>query len=223
MNKDITKPEFLEPDENHDIYYGNLVFIKKRLTDWTESHPEWKQFRILVVLSLVFGFAIIVSTMLFINKKYGGEHQNYLHFSIWIAAALIYIAVKSIYKIAKPPFSKIYNARFEASDNELIYIFQRGMRVCRYLIADDNIESIIYDEKASVIYISGNAKLSVFERKGSLPDETVKEAFLLVPFDKYDAQDLLAPYGELVKYADMPLRSLYEKRKADLNKNMLNI
>lgn len=73
------------------------------------------------------------------------------------------------------------------------------------------------------MYISGNAKLSVFERKGSLPDETVKEAFLLVPFDKYDAQDLLAPYGELVEYANMPLRSLYEKRKADLNKNMLNI
>ena len=56
--------------------------------------------------------------------------------------------------------------------------------------------------------IEGNAVINT-ERRGGESEETVTEFYALVPFDKYDLDDLLQPYGKKVKNAKGSLRQKY--------------
>ena len=47
------------------------------------------------------------------------------------------------------------------------------------------------------------------ERRGGETEESVSEFYCLVPFDKYDLDDLLQPYGKKVKTVKGTIRQKY--------------
>lgn len=99
-------------------------------------------------------------------------------------------------------------AHFEADDDTVYYQFQKGMTLQTYYIKDENIKKIYRDDKAGVLLIEGDATVNVQTRKDE-SEHSVSEFYALVPFDKYDLDDLLAPYKKKVKKADGQLREKY--------------
>ena len=59
-----------------------------------------------------------------------------------------------------------------------------------------------------MLLIEGDATVNVQTRKDE-SEHSVSEFYALVPFDKYDLDDLLAPYKKKVKKADGQLREKY--------------
>ena len=202
-----TEEEMLEEQENfeqfnpdgNDFYQGNLMLIKEREHEWTVAHPKYKGLQKITFLACIIALAII----LFVMVKTMGAGDSFrdrlpLHISIWVGALIIYIAGSRMYNMCKAPFKAVYNARFEASDTGLHYIYQRKMKVVRYYIDDNDIEYIIRDDEANVIYIKGKANIKEEGNSGKVREETIEEIYAIVPFDEYDLDDLLEPYGEIV-------------------------
>ena len=82
------------------------------------------------------------------------------------------------------------------------------MTLRTYIIKDKNVKKIIRDDDWGVILIEGEGVVNI-ERRSGETEETVSEFYALVPFDKYDLDDLLQPYGKKVKKADGTLRQKY--------------
>ena len=62
-----------------------------------------------------------------------------------------------------------------------------------------------------MLLIEGDAAINIQTRKGET-EENVSEFYALVPFDKYDLDDLLAPYKKKVKKADGELRERFTEK-----------
>jgi hypothetical protein len=85
------------------------------------------------------------------------------------------------------------------------------MTLRTYYIKDKAIKKIWRDDKVGVLLIEGDATVNIQSRRGET-EEQVSEFYALVPFDKYDLDDLLQPYGKKVKKADGELRLRYSEK-----------
>ena len=96
---------------------------------------------------------------------------------------------------------------------KLLTDFKRRIAIAnekrRYLSAQDkDIKKIYRDDEAGVILIEGDATSNIQTRKNET-QEKVSEFYALVPFDKYDLDDLLQPYKKHVRKCDGKLREKY--------------
>lgn len=207
-NKNIQKMN-LQNDER-DIYYCQLPFVKMLTNMWAEAHPNRKQEKIIVILSIIVGFALILGTFYFITINKGAR-QWQLHISIWIAALIIYLAAKHRNNESIPPFQGIVNVRYEMSDKGIYYIFQKKLTVYTFFIADNDIKEIIYDEKFQILYLKGDGIMTLQSRSGISKPEPKNEQYCLMPYDKFDIDDILEPYGDMVKRVNGDLRLKFAK------------
>lgn len=195
-------------ENNRDIYYANLTLVKLLSTKWAGDHPRRKTVMRVQTITMIAGLAMM-GAMLYYVQSLPKEKQWVLHLSIWAAALVIYLAVRYRNKVCKPPFLRLLNARFEMSDEGIYYIYQEGLTVKTYYIADEAIEEMVYDETYHVLYLRGTATLTPENRKGVGEAEEVGEMYCLLPFDEYDADDLLAPYEERLARVNGALRARY--------------
>ena len=194
-------------DPNNDVYPGDLSILNVRKQEWAKGEDKSKIYSILTVVVLVAGLC----TMIFVNGKYGGTtmmSQLPLHITIWTTALLAFLLARQGKKISQAPFFGFHDARFETDDDTIYYRFQKGMTLRTYYIKDENIKKIIRDDKWGVLLIKGDAVVNIQKRNGEA-EEKVDEFYALVPFDKYDLDDLLAPYKRFVKSAPDTLRTKY--------------
>ena len=82
------------------------------------------------------------------------------------------------------------------------------MSLKTYFIKDNAIRRIYRDDDAGVLLIEGDAVVNTQTRKEEL-QENVTEFYALVPFDKYDLDDLLQPYKKKVRNVNGQLREKY--------------
>ena len=194
-------------DPNNDVYPGDLSILNIRKQDWAKGEDRSKVY---TITSFVILFAGLIA-MIYVNSKFGGttmKSQLPLHLTIWTTALLAFLAARKGKQLSQAPFYGFHDARFETDDDTLYYRFQKGMTLRTYIIKDKNVEKIIRDDDWGVIVIEGDAVVNVERRKGET-EEPVSEFYALVPFDKYDLDDLLQPYGKKVKKANGTLRQKY--------------
>lgn len=99
-------------------------------------------------------------------------------------------------------------AHFEVDEDTVYYQYQKGMSLRTYYIKDNDIKKIHRDDEAGVLFIEGDATVNIQTRKAET-EEKVSEFYALVPFDKYDLDDLLEPYKRKVVKANGKLREKY--------------
>ena len=192
---------------NNDVYPGDLSILNVRKQQWAKGEESSKIYSIISVVVLIAGLI----SMIVVNNKFGGTtmmSQLPLHITIWITALLAFLFARKAKQISQAPFFGFHDARFETDDDTLYYRFQKGMTLRTYIIKDDKIHKITRDDEWGVIMIEGDAVVNI-ERRGGETEEKVREFYALVPFDKYDLDDLLQPYGKKVKSADDKLRQKY--------------
>lgn len=192
---------------NNDVYPGDLSILNIRKQQWAKGEERSRIYNILAVVILVAGLIC----MMIVNKKFGGTtmmSQLPLHITIWTTALLAFLVTRKAKKLSQAPFYGFHDARFETDDDTLYYRYQQGMTLRTYIIKDNKIHKIIRDDEWGVILIEGDALINT-ERRGGEAQETVTEFYALVPFDKYDLDDLLQPYGKKVKSANGALRQKY--------------
>ena len=131
-----------------------------------------------------------------------------VHLTIWTVAALTFIAARRGKRMSQDPFNGFHNARFEVSDDTVYYVYQQGMKLKTYYIRDAQIKKIIRDDEAGVLCIAGKATLNTQTRDFET-EESLDKFYALVPFDKYELDDLLAPYKKKVVKSDGKLREEY--------------
>ena len=196
----------LKPD--NDVYQGDLATLNANKQAWSRADDASSKFRIASWVVLALGFVMIVYVML--NVK-GGEtvmSQLPLHLSIWVTAIGAILVSRAGKKRSEKPFAGFHMAHFETDDDTVYYQYQQGMSLRTYYIKDKDIRQIIRDDEAGVLYIKGDAVINIQSRKAET-EEKVTEFYALVPFDKYDLDDLLQPYKRKVKKADGTLRQKY--------------
>ena len=110
--------------------------------------------------------------------------------------------------MSQDPFNGFHNARFEVSDDTVYYVYQQGMKLKTYYIRDAQIKKIIRDDEAGVLCIEGKATLNT-QTRDSETEENLDKFYALVPFDKYELDDLLAPYKKKVVKSDGKLRESF--------------
>ena len=128
-----------------------------------------------------------------------------VHLTIWAVAVLTFIAARRGKRMSQDPFNGFHNARFEVSDDTVYYVYQQGMKLKTYYIRDAQIKKIIRDDEAGVLCIEGKATVNI-QTRDSETEESLDKFYALVPFDKYELDDLLAPYKRKVVKADGKLR-----------------
>ena len=192
-------------DPNNDMYPGDLGLLNKRKHQWTKGENRAGKYRIgaYAVLAAGFGAILFVAT-----KIQGGSSQLPLHLTIWITALLTYLVAHRGRKISEAPFDGFHSARFEVSDDTVYYVYQQGLKLKTYYIHDKDIKKIRRDDEAGVLCIEGKATLNI-QTRNSETKESLNEFYALVPFDKYELNDLLAPYKKKVVKADGKLRAKY--------------
>lgn len=131
-----------------------------------------------------------------------------LHITIWVTALVVILISRQGKKVSEQPFSGFHMARFEVDDDTVYYIFQKSMSLQTYYIKDKDIRKIYRDDEAGVLRIEGEATLNIQTRKNET-QQKVTDFFALVPFDKYDLDDLLKPYKKKVVNVNGKLRSVY--------------
>ena len=180
---------------------------------WAEAHPTRRKQNSVVGVTLLIGLGIILG-MLYYTIKNTSVPQWYLHVSIWAAALIIFIAGRQRNSISNPPFKGLLNVRYEMSDEGIYYIYQEKLTVYTFFIADDDIEEIVYDDEFQVLHIVGKGKISAQTRKGVTEPTPVDDYYCLLPYDEFDIDDILNPYGEIVKRVHGDLRRDFRKSKA---------
>lgn len=192
----------------NDVYHGDLEILNKRKQEWGKGNPGAAKFRILTYIILIVG----VCAMIYVAMHYkGGDtmlSQLPLHLTIWITALLAYLTMRHARRTSEDPFYGYHSARFEADNNTIYYIYQQGMALKTYAIKDWDIETIIRDDDAGALYIKGPGSITTQKRKSESSTD-VPEFYALVPFDKYDLDDLLKPYKKVVKRGNGTLRAKY--------------
>ncbi len=194
-------------DPHNDVYPGDLSILNIRKQDWAKGE---ERSRIYTTLSFVIIIAGLIA-MIIVNNKTGGStmmSQLPLHITIWTTALLTFLFARKGKQLSQAPFYGFHDARFETDDDTLYYRFQKGMTLRTYIIKDKDVKKITRDDDWGVICITGDAVVNI-ERRGGETEEKVYEFYALVPFDKYDLDDLLKPYGKKVKSANGTLRQKY--------------
>ena len=193
-------------DPNNDVYPGDLGILNARKHKWAKGTKKGYGFKIASYGILAAGLAVIISVAL---RTQGAESSQLpVHLTIWTVAALTFIAARRGKRMSQDPFNGFHNARFEVSDDTVYYVYQQGMKLKTYYIRDAQIKKIIRDDEAGVLCIEGKATLNT-QTRDSETEENLDKFYALVPFDKYELDDLLAPYKKKVVKADGKLRESF--------------
>ena len=198
----------LKPD--NDVYQGDLVTLNKNKQAWSSAEQSSARYRIAAWVIVALGFICILYTYTRVRGGTTAISQLPLHITIWVTAILAIVISKQGKKVSEKPFAGFHMAHFEVDDDTVYYQYQKGMTLCTYYIKDKDIKKIYRDDEAGVLLIEGDAKISVQTRK-SETEKDVSEFYALLPFDKYDLDDLLQPYKKKVKNADGMLREKYSE------------
>jgi hypothetical protein len=192
---------------SNDVYPGDLSILNIRKQQWAKGEEKSRIYTILSVVILIGGLIC----MIIVNNKFGGTtmmSQLPLHVTIWITALLAFLTSRKGKQLSQAPFFGYHDARFETDDDTLYYRYQQGMTLRTFIIKDSKIHKITRDDEWGVILIEGDGTVNI-ERRGGETEEQVQEFYCLVPFDKYDLDDLLQPYGKKVKSVKGSLRQKY--------------
>lgn len=200
----------------NDIYYGDLMLIKKRVTAWAEKHPKGNVNKYgKIALSILCVGAIIVAYML--DPTADTSSISTLTVTIFVAFVAGIIGARYLNNMTQPPFNKMYNIRFEASTKSIICYYQQGMAEFYYEIKDKDIKEWVVDEDAWCFYFKGKASLMHNTKQGYEKTGELKGFYMLIPFDEYDVDDIIAPYGDKVTRADGTLRQRWIDEKVKGN------
>ena len=193
-------------DPNNDVYPGDLGILNARKHKWAKGTNKGFGFKIASYVILAAGLVVIISVAL---RTQGAESSQLpVHLTIWTVAALTFIVSRRGKRMSQDPFNGFHNARFEVSDDTVYYVYQQGMKLKTYYIRDAQIKKIIRDDEAGVLCIEGKATLNT-QTRDSETEENLDKFYALVPFDKYELDDLLAPYKRKVVKCDGKLREDY--------------
>ena len=193
-------------DPNNDVYPGDLGILNARKHKWAKGTNKGFGFKIASYVILAAGLVVIISVAL---RTQGAESSQLpVHLTIWTVAALTFIAARRGKRMSQDPFNGFHNARFEVSDDTVYYVYQQGMKLKTYYIRDAQIKKIIRDDEAGVLCIEGKATVNI-QTRDSETEESLDKFYALVPFDKYELDDLLAPYKRKVVKCDGKLREDY--------------
>ena len=193
-------------DPNNDVYPGDLGILNARKHKWAKGTKKGYGFKIASYGILAAGLVAIIKVALMTQ---GAESSQLpVHLTIWTVAALTFIVSRRGKRMSQDPFNGFHNARFEVSDDTVYYVYQQGMKLKTYYIRDAQIKKIIRDDEAGVLCIEGKATLNT-QTRDSETEENLDKFYALVPFDKYELDDLLAPYKRKVVKADGKLREEY--------------
>ena len=193
-------------DPNNDVYPGDLGILNARKHKWAKGTNKGFGFKIASYVILAAGLVVIISVAL---RTQGAESSQLpVHLTIWTVAALTFIVSRRGKRMSQDPFNGFHNARFEVSDDTVYYVYQQGMKLKTYYIRDAQIKKIIRDDEAGVLCIEGKASLNI-QTRDSETEESLDKFYALVPFDKYELDDLLAPYKRKVVKCDGKLREDY--------------
>ena len=193
-------------DPNNDVYPGDLGILNARKHKWAKGTNKGFGFKIASYVILAAGLVAIIKVALMTQ---GAESSQLpVHLTIWTVAALTFIAARRGKRMSQDPFNGFHNARFEVSDDTVYYVYQQGMKLKTYYIRDAQIKKIIRDDEAGVLCIEGKATLNT-QTRDSETEENLDKFYALVPFDKYELDDLLAPYKKKVVKSDGKLRESY--------------
>ena len=208
------KNKSLYVDHNNDKYLVDLGLLNKRKHAWNGMHPKFRMYRALVFL--MFGLGCIGIYRAFIATQGATTTRGILplHLAIWGTGLITILAHYFGKKQYEKPFGGIHSARFEAAPKGIYYIYQQGMKLITYYIKDKDIREIIRDDEAHCLYIKGKGMLEVTMRKEKR-QHSIHGIYALISFDEYDLDDLLEPYGELVKSAPGTLRSQFLSEGSD--------
>ena len=193
-------------DPNNDVYPGDLGILNARKHKWAKGTNKGFGFKIASYVILAVGLVAIIKVALMTQ---GAESSQLpVHLTIWTVAALTFIAARRGKRMSQDPFNGFHNARFEVSDDTVYYVYQQGMKLKTYFIRDAQIKKIIRDDEAGVLCIEGKATLNT-QTRDSETEENLDKFYALVPFDKYELDDLLAPYKKKVVKSDGKLRESF--------------
>ena len=199
-------------DPNNDVYPGDLGILNARKHKWAKGTNKGFGFKIASYVILAAGLVAIIKVALMTQ---GAESSQLpVHLTIWTVAALTFIAARRGKRMSQDPFNGFHNARFEVSDDTVYYVYQQGMKLKTYYIRDADIKKITRDDEAGVLHIAGKATLNIQTRSGETK-EKLDEFYALVPFDKYELDDLLAPYKRKIVKADGKLRAKYREEHGE--------
>lgn len=194
-------------DPNNDKYPGDLSLLNKRKHQWSKGEKRGLAYRNGSFAVLAAGFAAIVFVA---SKTPGGASQLPIHLTIWIVALITYLVAHRGRVLSEAPFNGYHSARFEVSDDTVYYVYQQGLKLKTYYIRDKEIKKIRRDDESGVLCIEGKATVNIQSRSAET-EEKLDEFYALVPFDKYELDDLLAPYKRKVVRADGKLREKYRE------------
>ena len=193
-------------DPNNDAYPGDLGLLNARKHQWAKGETRASIYRKGAYVILGVGLAAIV----FVATRVQDGNQLPLHLTIWTVALLSYLAARKGKQLSEAPFNGYHSARFEVSDDTVYYVYQQGMKLKTYFIQDADIRKISRDDEWGILYIEGDAMLNTQSRNAETR-EKLNEFYALVPFDKYELDDLLAPYRSKVVKANGKLRQQYSE------------
>lgn len=193
-------------DPNNDVYPGDLGILNARKHKWAKGTKKGFGFKIASYVILAAGLVAIINVAL--RTQDAESSQLPVHLTIWAVAVLTFIAARRGKRMSQDPFNGFHNARFEVSDDTVYYVYQQGMKLKTYYIRDAQIKKIRRDDESGVLCIEGKATLNI-QTRDSETEESLDKFYALVPFDKYELDDLLAPYKRKVVKADGKLREEY--------------
>ena len=194
-------------DPNNDKYPGDLALLNKRKHQWSKAGEKGTKYKYGSFAVLAAGFAAIVFVA---SKTPDGASQLPIHLTIWVVALLTYLVAHRGRVLSEAPFNGYHSARFEVSDDTVYYVYQQGLKLKTYYIRDAEIKKIRRDDESGVLCIEGKATVNIQSRSAET-EEKVDEFYALVPFDKYELDDLLAPYKRKVVKADGKLRKQFSE------------
>lgn len=197
-------------NKDNDIYQGDLATLNKNKQAWSSAEDSSSKFRIASWAIVAIGFIVIIFAYTKVRGGTTAMSQLPMHIAIWVTALSAIFISKQGKKVSEKPFAGFHMAHFEVDDDTVYYQYQKGMTLCTYYIKDKDIRKIYRDDKSGVLLIEGDAVINTQTRKAET-EESVSEFYALVPFDKYDLDDLLQPYKKKVKKADGTLRAKYSE------------
>jgi len=194
------------------MYPGDLGLLNKRKHQWSKGEQRAVKYRNGSFAVLAAGFAVIAFVAIKTQGAQMGVSQLPVHLSIWITAFLTYLVAHRGRVVSQAPFDGYHSARFEVSDDTVYYVYQQGLKLKTYYIRDAEIKKIRRDDEAGVLCIEGKATINTQTRNAET-EESLNKFYALVPFDKYELDDLLAPYKKKVVKADGKLREQYREEQ----------
>lgn len=194
-------------DPNNDKYPGDLALLNKRKHQWSKAGEKGTKYKYGSFAVLAAGFAAILFVA---SKTQSGASQLPVHLTIWTVAFLTYLVAHRGRVLSEAPFNGFHSARFEVSDDTVYYVYQQGLKLKTYYIRDANIKKIRRDDESGVLCIEGKATLNIQSRSAET-EESLDKFYALVPFDKYELDDLLAPYKKKVAKSDGKLREQFSE------------